>query len=356
MKRKNFTAAATALSLALALAPAAAHAVDGALVERVDAASVRLRWTDRDPVTVYRTDRPDTPVDQAVPVSHAVRGGALTVAAPAGERSYFILRDGGDGSVVRLAERVLPLQQGSNFRDVGGYKGAGGLTVKWGRIYRSGAMPLLTEQDYALLGRLDIGTVVDLRSTDERAIAPDQLDDRTGALFVSNDYSLRPLMAGMTGGDGEYMYRGVGKGLAPQYRAIFRRLLANEGALVYHCSAGQDRTGVATALILSALGVDRQTIIADYHMSTALRRPQFEMPPLDPADWPGNAIVPLYAASMKAPGGPKAEPLFTPKGNSHLAQFFEVIDRDYGGVDGYLKTELGVSAEDIARLRKLYLE
>lgn len=356
MTRHTISLLASALSLALAFAPEAAHAIDNANVERIDAKTLRLRWSDRDPVSVYRADRPDAALEQAVQVSPDARGGTLTVAVAAGERPYFILRDGGDGSIVRLTERVLPLQQGSNFRDVGGYKGAGGLTVKWGRIYRSGAMPLLTEQDYALLGGLGIGTVVDLRSTDERAIAPDQLDDRTGALFVSNDYSLRPLMAGMTGGDGEYMYRGVGKGLAPQYRAIFRRLLANEGALVYHCSAGQDRTGVATALILSALGVDRQTIIADYHMSTALRRPQFEMPPLDPADWPGNPIVPFYVASMKAPGGPKAEPLFTPKGNSHLAQFFEVIDRDYGGVEAYLKTELGVSAADITRLRTFYLE
>lgn len=338
MMRNTMSLLTSALSLALAFAPGAAQAIDNAAIERVDGNTLRLRWSDRDPVTVYRADRPDAPLEQAVAVSHNVRGGTVTVAVATGERPYFILRDGGDGAIVRLAERVLPLQQGSNFRDIGGYTGADGLTVKWGRIYRSGAMPLLTEQDYALLGRLGIGTVVDLRSTDERAIAPDQLDDRTGALFVSNDYSLKPMMASMTGGDGEYMYRGVGK------------------ALVYHCSAGQDRTGVATALVLSALGVDRKTIIADYHMSTALRRPQFEMPPLDPADWPGNAIVPYYVASAKAPGGPKAEPLFTPKGNSHLVQFFEVIDRDYGGVEGYLKAELGVSERDIARLRTLYLE
>lgn len=269
---------------------------------------------------------------------------------------YFLLRDGGDNSVVMLAERSIPLQQGSNFRDLGGYEAADGRRVKWGKVFRSGAMPLLTEADYSLLGQLRIGTIVDLRSTDERQIAPDMLDDRTGALFVSNDYSLKSLMTPMASRGGEYVYAGMGKALAPQYRAMFRRLLADEGATLYHCSAGQDRTGVATALIYSALGVPRETILKDYHLSTVLRRPQFEMPPLDPAEWPGNPIVPYYVAAQSRPGGAKAEPLFTPSGKAHLAQFFEVIDREYGSVAGYLATELGLSERDIGRLKSLYLD
>ncbi|WP_298282732.1 tyrosine-protein phosphatase, partial [Novosphingobium sp.] len=251
--------------------------------------------------------------------------------------------------------RVLPLEQGSNFRDAGGYLGADGKRVAWGKIFRSGAMPLLTELDYTTLEKLKIMTIVDLRSTDERMIAPNMLDDRTGATFISNDYSLKGLMAGYGKGDGEYAYRGMDTFLKPQLKQVFRSLLRDEGAVMYHCSAGQDRTGITTALIYSALGVDRATILKDYHLSTELRRPQFEMPPLDPADWPGNPIVPYYVASMKKPGGPKAEPLFTPKGNSHLAQYFELIDKNYGSVEAYLDKELGVTAADIKRLRALYL-
>lgn len=345
-----------AITALIALVPASAHAVAPGDARRVDAETVMLSWSDADPVSIYAASQPDAPLDQATLVARDVRGGTLSVAAPDAQRRYFLLHDGGDGTVARLAERVLPLQQGSNFRDVGGYAGAGGLRVKWGRIFRSGGMPLLTERDYAYLGTLRLGTIVDLRSTDERLIAPDEIDDRTGALFVSNDYSLRTLMAGMMAGDGEYAYRGTGKALAPQYRALFRRLLADDGAVLYHCSAGQDRTGIATALVLSALGVDRQTILADYHLSTELRRPQFEMPPLDPADWPGNPIVPFYVAAQNAPGGPKAEPLYSRKGVSHLVQFFEVVDREYGSVEGFLAAELGVTEADIARLRALYLE
>jgi protein-tyrosine phosphatase len=344
------------LPLGLAMTSSAALAIDNAVVTRKDAQTLVISWQNSDPVSVFVATSPAAAPEAATPLASDQRGGSLTIPATGNERRDFILRDGGDGSLLRLAERVLPLEQGSNFRDVGGYVGADGKHVKWGRIYRSGAMPLLTEADYAKLGGLGLGSIIDLRSTDERLIAPDQLDDRTGALFLSNDYSLATLLGRMKDGDGENSYRGMGKALAPQYRAIFRRLLADEGAVMYHCSAGQDRTGIATALVLTALGVDRQTILADYHLSTALRRPQFEMPPLDPADFPGNPIVQIYAAQAKAPGGPKAQPLYSPKGVSHLVQFFEVIDSEYGGVEGYLQKELGIGAPEIARLRVLNLE
>lgn len=344
------------LSATFALAAPAAHALAPGEVKRLDAHKVEITWTDEDAVTIYTSPTPSSDAQNSAIVAQAVRGGRIVVNAPVGERAYFILRDGGDQSTVTIAERHLPLEQGSNFRDIGGYATADGRRVKWGRMFRSGAMPLLTEQDYGLLGQLKLGTIVDLRSTDERQIAPDLLDDRTGALFVSNDYSLKALMAGMSGGDGEYIYRGIGKALAPQYRAIFRRMLDGDGAILYHCSAGQDRTGVATALIYSALGVPRDTILRDYHLSTELRRPQFEMPPLDPAEWPGNPIIPFYLAAQKSPEGAKAEPLFTPKGDSHLKQFFELIDREYGSVTAYIKSELGLSDEELNKLQSMYLD
>jgi len=343
-------------TLCLIAAATPAFAIDNAVVTRVDAGHVAVEWQDADPVSVFVSPSPATDLKQAETLAKADRSGRVVVASTASERRYFILRDHGDKSLLRVAERVLPLEQGSNFRDVGGYKGADGKHVAWGKIYRSGAIPLLTEQDYAALEKLQIKAIVDLRSTDERMIAPDQLDDRTGATFISNDYSLKGLMAGYGKGDGEYAYRGMDRFLKPQLQQVFRAMLRDEGAVMYHCSAGQDRTGITTGLILSALGVDRATILKDYHLSTELRRPQFEMPPLDPADWPGNPIVPFYVASMKKPGGPKAEPLFTPKGHSHLAQFFEMVDKEHGGVAAYLEKELGIGASDTKRLRALYLE
>lgn len=252
------------------------------------------------------------------------------------------------------ATRVLPLEQASNFRDIGGYQTEDGRTVKWGQVYRSGAMPLLTEADYTYLESLGLDSVVDFRSIDEREVVPDLLDDRTGALFIANDYSIAALMQDYQHGDGENMYAGMEEMLRPQYRSMIRRIVADEGAVLYHCSAGQDRTGVATALIYEVLGVDRETIIQDYHLSTELRRTQFEMPDIDPADYPGNMIVQYYMAARAQGRG--AEPLYTPSGASHIVQFFDYIDAEFGGAEAYMKDSLGLSEADIDALRERLLD
>jgi protein-tyrosine phosphatase len=343
-----------ALLIATLLATPVA-ATENVAIARIDPAQVTVSWTDSDPVDVFVSDTPALPAN-AVPVVRGERSGRARVALPADRHRFIILRDGGDGSLAITAERVVQLEQGSNFRELGGYRTTDGRTVRWGRIYRSGALPMLTDRDGTSLAALGIGSIIDLRSLDERSVAPTTLDDSTGALFISNDYSLRPLMAQFMNRGDRPMYAGIETLLAPQYRAIFRRLLADEGAVLYHCSAGQDRTGVATALILSALGVDRATIITDYHLSTELRRPQWEMPPVNPADHPGNMIVQYYAQAAAQPGGIRAEPLYTTDGQSHLAQFFTHIDATYGSVEAYLDQVLGITSADIARLRALYLE
>ncbi len=340
-----------ALAIVL-LAAVPAVAEEPLRILRLDQVSVMLERDGTTPVDVWlssdhRLDAGDRRVAQQ---SAAAR---MELAMPTNRRDYAILVSA-DGSQQIVAERVLPLEQGSNFRDIGGYTTRDGRTVQWGMAYRSGAMPLLTEADYALLGQLDIGAVVDLRSLEEREVAADLIDDRTGALFLSNDYSIAPLMADYASGDGENLYAGMEVLLAPQLRALFNRLLAQDGTVVYHCSAGQDRTGMATALIHDLLGVDRETILADYHLSTELRRPQFEMPDLDPADHPDNVIVQYYMAA-RARGVTAVEPLYTPTGQSHLAQFFTHLDATYGGTEGYVAQHLGITGAQVERLRAIML-
>lgn len=352
----------TALRIALAglalAAAAPAFAGESATLVRIDAANVELDARAVRPVSVWISS--DTRIDDSdTRAALPDTAGRLELAIPASERRYVILRDA-DGHDTVVTERSVALQQGSNFRDVGGYATRDGRTVRWGKAFRSGAMPMLTEADYALVRQLAVDSVVDLRSLDEREVAPDMIDDRTGALFISNDYSMKPLMAKISEGDGENAYRGIEKTLAPQYRSLFRRLIADEGAVVYHCSAGQDRTGIATALLYDTLGVDRETILKDYHLSTALRRPEWEMPRIDPKDYPNNLIVQYYFARSReadARSEPvRAEPLYTPTGISHLAQFFTYVDQEYGGSEGYLRRELGFADQDIARLRQVMLD
>lgn len=346
------SAALTALALAL-LAPGSVYAREIATIERVDAASVTLVREDAAPVTVWLSA--DTVLDKADrKVATKVGKGPLTVAMPASERQYLILQTK-SGKTSVIAERKLPLEQGSNFRDVGGYVTKDGRTVRWGRAFRSGAMPLLTEADYALLGGLGLDAVVDLRSLEERSLTDDKIDDRTGAMFISNDYSLRTLFAAFQEGSGEHMYKGMETMLAPQLRSLYRRIMAEEGAVLYHCSAGQDRTGIATALLYDLLGVDRETILKDYHLSTDWRRPQWEMPAIDPKDHADNPLVQMYA-SMPEEERKKAQPLYTASGQSHLAQFFTHLDAAYGGTENYMKQQLGFNDAQLSKLRETMLD
>lgn len=344
--QKKTTAALIALAAALAGSPGFAKEL--ATLTRLDAQTVELVRNDPSPVSVWIST--DTTLDKND--KRFVSGnkeGTLRLPIPATERRYVIL-EGKGGKHTVVAERIVAVQQGSNFRDIGGYLTKSGKMVKWDKAFRSGAMPLLTDSDYALLGQLGIGNVVDFRSIEERTVAPDEIDDRIGALFLANDYSLKPLMASFGKGGGENMYKGMEKMLAPQYRAMFNRLIADEGAVLYHCSAGQDRTGIATALLYDVLGVDRETIVKDYHLSTALRRPEFEMPKIDPKDYPDNPIVQYYFARSEEQRK-QAEPLFTKSGASHIVQFFAYIDSEYGGSEGYLKKVLGFSDADIEKLK-----
>lgn len=335
----------------LAVSGTNAYCAESPSLERLDAEHVEVKGAGTGPLSAWLSE--DTILDDGdllVAESRPVSG--LRIASPAAHRRYVILKRA-DGTTSVVGERVLPLEQASNFRDLGGYTTRDGRTVRWGRAYRSGAMPLLTDADIATIRELGIDAVVDLRSIEERQLTPDSIDDQTHAMFLSNDYAMETLMAGLMAGGGENIYKGMEVTLAPQYRALYRRLIAQDGAVIYHCSAGQDRTGVATALLYDMLGVDRETILADYHLSTHLRQPKWEYPRIDPAKFPGNTWAERFA---KAGERAKASPLYTPSGQSHLAQFFEYLDQTYGGSEGYMRQVLGFGDAELSELRKAMLD
>jgi protein-tyrosine phosphatase len=255
-----------------------------------------------------------------------------------------------DGSHVR----VLPLASASNYRDLGGYRTTDGRHVRWGRIYRSGAAPLLSDKDLAYVRSLGIESMVDLRSVDERELAPSRFGP--GVRYFTQDYSYSALLAAGRDENGHVthaaLYRSWLTLLAPQFRIAFRELRRSSGAVALNCTAGQDRTGVATALILSALGVPRTTIFEDYHLSTTSRRPENEMPQFDPAEYPNNPAAAPSAQTRLA----KPRPLYGATGRAHLEEAFDEIEARWGSVDAYLSQELGVGPEEIEQLRVRYLE
>ncbi|GHC95611.1 tyrosine-protein phosphatase [Novosphingobium pokkalii] len=349
------------LGLALAaspcLAPTAFARAQQAIASRVDGRTLVADWQARGPVDVYLATRPDGPLAQARLIARGVRSGHATVRAGTSPRPYLRLRDRADGTVVTVAERWLPLAQGSNFRDLGGYPAADGKTVRWGLIYRAGATPLLTPADVAQVRGLGLATMVDLRSDEERRLAPTRLAGQVHQDAVP--YSMMALFAGAQGGkmpsNGGALYRQFPTLLAPQVRLVFDRLKAQAGPIEYNCSAGQDRTGFMTALILAALGTPRAVILRDYDLSTALRRPEWEMPKIDAAK-ASDPVAKMFAGYQANPAMARPQPLHDPDGRPFLASAMDEIDARYGSVEGYLEKVAGVTAADIAMLRKAYTE
>jgi protein-tyrosine phosphatase len=353
-------AAPFVLALALALHGVAAAAVADAKVARAAPDRIVVTWTDADPVDVYLADGPDADLAKAKLASDHNRKGRLELAVDPAARPYLLLKDGGDGAVVKVAERALPLEHGSNFRDLGGYPAADGKHVRWGRIYRSGGTPLLTQADVARVKSLGLADMVDLRSSEERSLAPSRIE---GVRYQAVGYSMASIMsrAGGAPGPGNMsrlggVYAEFPTLLEPQLRILFEALLAGDGAVAYNCSAGQDRTGFATALVLAALGVPRDVIIADYHLSTTYRRPEYEMPRLDEAAVAANPAAAFFARYQKDPAAAKPQPLVDAENRPLLQYAFEAVERRWGSVEAYLDKELGVDAADIARLRAMYLE
>lgn len=340
--------AALLLSAALATAPALAAPPADAVVERQGPDSLHITWKSPQPVDVLVADRADAPVKAAKLVSARDRDGQADVPQAGPARRYILLRNAATGEVTRVAERVLPLEAGSNFRDIGGYPAAGGKRVKWGVIFRSGGTPLLTDADKARIAALGLTSMVDLRSDEERVIAPTRID---GVPYTAVGYSMTSLGAG--GGMGE-VYARMPEALAPQVRQVFARLLRHETPLAYNCSAGQDRTGFVTAVVLSALGTPYPVIVSDYHLSTKYRRPEFEMPRIDPAMYPGNAAAVLFAHYQSDPRYATPQPLKTAEGKPYLDFAFAEMQRKWGGVQGYLRQAIGLTPADQAKLRALY--
>jgi protein-tyrosine phosphatase len=341
----------TKIFLLAFLMPAASFAAppSEALVERTSSTELTVRWLSADPVDVLISDNAIIEPSSAALVSARDRDGKHLIANATSARSYVLLRNTRTGESTEVAERLLPLEGGSNFRDMGGYPAADGKHVRWGRMFRSGGQAMLTPTDLERVRQLKLANLVDLRSDEERLLAPSKID---GVAYTAIGYSMAKLSLG---GGMDATYRGFPSMMAPQLRQIFAKLLREEQPLAYNCSAGQDRTGFVSAMILSALGTPRETIFADYHLTTSLRKPENEMPPINPALAATNPVAAMFASYQKEPHA-KPTPLFTSEGKSFLSFSLAEIEAKWGSIDQYLEFEIGLTKADIARLRVLYTE
>ena len=253
----------------------------------------------------------------------------------------------------------LDFAGGTNFRELGGYEADEGKHVKWGQIWRGIPTCKLTgEADRAKLDALGLRLILDLRSVEEAKKEPDYVPD--GARLVQicglcaedgHEIAFAPgdidrLMASAPEGYDapRVMYRWMLTG-NKAFKELFRALEAGETPILFHCSAGKDRTGVAAMLILLALGASDETICADYAQTNVCRRAEIEAVMQEHAD--EIAADPSCRNHYYRMAGvsPEAAPFV-----------LDTIRSQFGSAENYLEAEYGLTPARLMRLRRMYLE
>lgn len=259
--------------------------------------------------------------------------------------------------------RHIPLDGASNFRDFGGYATTDGKTVAWRRLYRSDRLNELTQADFARLADHGIRRVHDLRRESESQLAPTAwpgpgapdiarsplfLDEAGPSTYqkIALDADARH-DAALSRAIMMEMYARMVSEARPLavYRAIFSELADGTLPVLYHCSGGKDRTGVTCALILSALGVPREDVIADFMVSQKLYGADKNM---EARIAQVVAVSPIGHWSKEA-----LMPIFTVQ-QAYIEHAFAHID-EAGGVETFLVERAGVPAETLARMRAALL-
>jgi protein-tyrosine phosphatase len=270
---------------------------------------------------------------------------ACNEAAPVAEATVTASPVQANAAALKESRRVLDLEGGVNFRDLGGYRTADGRVTKWGVLYRSGSPAGLTEKDMDALAKRGIRTVCDLRASDERAAEPSPFATRSDVAYWTRDYAAEAsdLMKVLGGPDASaarsreamiQLYRKLPEEHAASYRQMFAYLAEGKVPLAFNCSAGKDRTGVAAALVLSLLGVPRETIVADYALSDDIVDYKAQIQKNASSDSP-------YAALARLPWE-IVEPLVA-SDPAYIESALDALAAKHGSVDAYIQQELGVT-------------
>ncbi|MBD7911663.1 MULTISPECIES: tyrosine-protein phosphatase [Clostridium] len=271
-------------------------------------------------------------------------------------RNLFILRAEGYHHEV-VGEILLPFEGIHHFRDIGGYKSEDGRRVKWNTFYRSDKLSSLTASDIRYIKNLNIKTILDFRSLREVRESPDiaikgieyiNLSAMSVMDKIEDDFDMMSIFSN------DIASEEIEKILVKGYSSMcfnnpaFRELvycLENEKRLpiVFHCSAGKDRTGFAAALILSILGVPEETIMDDY-LKTNFYRKEIN-----------KKIISKIQERIINKDRIKLLKYMLEVKRELLEASFESIRNRYGNIDNYLEKEYGLTRKKRKELKNRLL-
>ena len=255
-----------------------------------------------------------------------------------------------------------------NARDLGGLPAGGGF-VRPGCLLRTAFLAEATDNDIKRLQELPLKAIFDFRSLPEAEAAPDRqvpgaeiihlptLDqeaERASGEAVPEQTWL-DLPRHIVDLSFTHLFQKKARELYPslilsefsqlQYAAFLNMIIlkGEDGAVLWHCSQGKDRTGIGAALILGILGASRETIVEDFDLSNRVYKP----------------LVDSLCAQVAAKGGGEGEMdvirAFMGVSTRNFCATLDLIDRQWGSLQDYIVSLLGITEDDIALLRKRYL-
>lgn len=278
--------------------------------------------------------------DFSKPVLSGEEAGAFPVPVKAGQHYFYAVQNG--GHIVYFAEELLPVSGGYNFRDLGGIPTTDGRITAWGKLFRSDDLSDMTREDLAYLESIPLHTVVDFRTEEGAKRAPDVFPATVKRyvrlpLSPGNIDPRDPEIAEQELVWEEYMQE-LNRDLVqnPENIKVYRHFMARVQEeerlpLLFHCAAGKDRTGLATAYILFALGVSKEEVLKNYMASAFYLQGKYD---------------------RQIASDPSRQALFTVK-PEYLTAAIDAMEKKSGSVEKYLTRVLGV---DLKKMRSLFLQ
>lgn len=277
-----------------------------------------------------------------------------------GERFYFFL-EGEDGSVLTAASRGMEIAGVENFRDLGGYPAQDGRTVKWGRFFRGGPLYGLNDQERAAVAGLGLKKLFDYRTKREAEQAPDTVPagaehirlcavPREERFMQFADRDMRThLKTIQTAADAQASYRLFAELYAamPFDNEAFRQMLSAlddpKGVpFLQHCAAGKDRTGVGSALLLLALGVEEKIAVEDYLLSRIFREAV------------NSLLLQKLAREDITPAALTMTARMMTVSEDLILSALDAIRAKYASYEAFFREEYGIPPEKLAYWRQIH--